>query len=232
MLTKAAGKTTVHAPAHAQWPNHCEAATRLMKTPILRCTVLALVFLVCTVCTSRSQGVVFTFSLLDQEPGASIYGGFGSFTMDASAGQFQVNVVFPYDGDSLTPLIITPSGSLSFLLGTGTPATFPFGSFGDFMSGVSYAGSFQSSSAAYSDLLSGLGQFQLTADSGLRLTGGIVQPAPEPSVSILFVCGLISFLCLRLTRANNSPKPPTAVGAVSSAVAVRVASRRWFSFCR
>jgi hypothetical protein len=33
------------------------------------------------------------------------------------------------------------------------------------------------------------------------------------------------------TRSNKSPEP-TAVGAVSSAVAVRVASRRWLSFLR
>jgi hypothetical protein len=32
-------------------------------------------------------------------------------------------------------------------------------------------------------------------------------------------------------QANKSPEP-TAVGAVRSAVAVRVAGRRWLSFCR
>jgi len=168
-----------------------------MKTPKLKCTVFALAFLICTVCTSRAQSVLFTFDLAEQEPGGvSFYGGFGSFTMDASTGQFQVNVVFPYDGDSFTPLITTPSGTLSFLLGSGTPATFPFGPIGDFMSGVSYAGSLQSSSAAYSDLLSGLGQFQLTSDSGVQLTGAI-EAVPEPSVAVLFVGGLMSLFWRR-----------------------------------
>jgi len=140
---------------------------------------------------------------LDQQPDFSFYGGFGSFTMDGSAGEFQVNVVSPYDGDSFTPLIITPSGTLTFLLGTGTPATFPFGTFGDFMSGVSYTGLLRSSPAEYADLLSGLGQFELTADSGVQLSGGIVQPVPEPSASVLFVCSLMSLLCWRLTWPNK-----------------------------
>jgi hypothetical protein len=192
-----------------------------MKTPALRCTILGLALLVCTVCTARSQSEVFTFTLWDQEPGASIYGGFGSFTMDGRGGQFQVNVVFPYDGDSFTPLIVTPSSTLTFLLGTGTPATFPFGTFGDFMSGVSYAGSLQSSLAVYSDLLSGLGQLQLTADSGVELTAGIIQSVPEPSVSVLCACSLFSFLCFRLTRPNQFLEPSADAASDSATRSMR-----------
>jgi hypothetical protein len=41
----------------------------------------------------------------------------------------------------------------------------------------------------------------------------------------------LSHYKLESTRPNKSPEP-TAVGAVSSAVAVHVASRRWLSFFR
>ena len=56
------------------------------------------------------------------------------------------------------------------------------------------------------------------------------SPVPEPSVLSLFICGTL-LICYRVTRPNKSPEP-TAVGAVSSAIAVHVASRRWLSFFR
>ena len=49
---------------------------------------------------------------------------------------------------------------------------------------------------------------------------------------LLWVLGLsATFLFMRDRPSNKSPEP-TAVGAVSSAVAVHVASRRWLSFFR
>ena len=42
---------------------------------------------------------------------------------------------------------------------------------------------------------------------------------------------MIDFLVMTMTWPNKSPEP-TAVGAVSSAIAVHVASRRWLSFFR
>jgi hypothetical protein len=51
---------------------------------------------------------------------------------------------------------------------------------------------------------------------------------PEPSVCGLFGVGIL-LLCSRMKRPNKSPEP-TAVGALRSAVAVHITSRRWFSF--
>ena len=176
-----------------------------MKTPTCRCLVPALAFLICSVCTSQTQEEVFTFSLAEPVPPGigSLFAGFGSFTMDANAGLFQVNVVYPYDGDIFTASIVTPSGSLPFWLGTGTPTTFPVGSFGDFMYGVQYAGSLQSSAAAYSDLLSGLGEFRLASDMGVQLVGALVQTVPEPGACVLLIGGLMLLLCLRLQRTKR-----------------------------
>jgi hypothetical protein len=57
-----------------------------------------------------------------------------------------------------------------------------------------------------------------------------MHSVPEPSVSCLFgLCVL--FFVWRVARPNKSPEP-TAVGAISSAVAVHAASRRWLSFFR
>jgi hypothetical protein len=56
------------------------------------------------------------------------------------------------------------------------------------------------------------------------------SPVPEPSVSSLFFVSLL-VMGFIATRPNKSPEP-TAVGAVCSAVAVHVASRRWLSFLR
>jgi len=49
----------------------------------------------------------------------------------------------------------------------------------------------------------------------------------------LFWGVLIDLICVKMTpkRPNKSPEP-TAVGAVSSAIAVHAASRRWLSFFR
>jgi hypothetical protein len=62
-----------------------------------------------------------------------------------------------------------------------------------------------------------------------------IAPAPEPAVLPLVLLGAFVSILFRLrhsrTPPNKSPEP-TAVGAVSSAVAVHVASRRWLSFFR
>ena len=50
-------------------------------------------------------------------------------------------------------------------------------------------GTFQSSATLLSDLLSGLGEFQLTSDTGVRLTGPI-SVIPEPGVATLLLVGL------------------------------------------
>ena len=56
------------------------------------------------------------------------------------------------------------------------------------------------------------------------------SPVPEPSVWSLFGISIFMFCWLK-KRPNQSPEP-TAVGAVSSAIAVHVANRRWLSFFR
>jgi hypothetical protein len=57
-----------------------------------------------------------------------------------------------------------------------------------------------------------------------------VTPIPEPSVVKLFFLSVSVLLCKY--RLPNKSSEPTAVGAGRSAVAVHVASRRWFSFLR
>ena len=47
-----------------------------------------------------------------------------------------------------------------------------------------------------------------------------------------YVCVHVVHFCMSLIAMPNKSPEPTAVGAVSSAVAVRAASRRWLSFFR
>jgi len=57
------------------------------------------------------------------------------------------------------------------------------------------------------------------------------QSVPEPSSLGLLGIGA-AIICWYFTKRSNKSPEPTAVGAVSSAVAVHVASRRWLSFFR
>ena len=82
-----------------------------MKRASLKFVAFAIVLCVGGVISSRAQGT-FRFDLGQQVLSAWIYGGLGSLTVDASSGQFVIDVVDPYSGDSFTPLIITPSGTL------------------------------------------------------------------------------------------------------------------------
>lgn len=125
------------------------------------------------------------------------YGGLGSLAVDASTGQFVIDVVDPYSSDSFTPVIATPSGTLDFSLGTGVPVQIPLGTFGDFMEGTQYTGTFASSAAIFSDLLAGLGELRLTSDSPAVLLSGSIVPAPEPGSCVLFLCGLVFVLWRR-----------------------------------
>jgi len=161
-----------------------------MKMTFLNSAVLVLTGLVTTAGSCQAQGT-FQFDLWEQQPGGVMfYGGLGSFTSDASIGQFDVDVLWPYDSDSFSPVIATPSGTLSFSLGTGVPVHLPVGTFGDFESGTQYVGSFSSSPAVFSDLLAGLGELRLTSDAPAILLSGPILPVPEPSGSVLFLCGL------------------------------------------
>lgn len=161
-----------------------------MKISFLNTAALVLAGFVSTAGSCQAQGT-FHFDLWEQQPGGvMVYGGLGSFTTDASLGQFEVDVVYPYDTDSFSPVIATPSGTLSFSLGTGVPVHVPFGTFGDFMYGTQYVGSFSSSPAVFSDLLAGLGELRLTSDSPAILLSGPILPVPEPSGCVLFLCGL------------------------------------------
>jgi hypothetical protein len=173
-----------------------------MKITSLKFAVLVVVMSLSTVVGSRAQGT-FRFDLGQQVLNAWLYGGLGSLTVDASTGQFVIDVVDPYSSDSFTPLIITPSGMLSFSLGTGVPARIPIGQFGEFMNGVQYDGSFSSSPAVFSDLLAGLGEIRLTADSGVVLSGSILN-VPEPSGCVLFLCGLVPMFWMRRKAHENS----------------------------
>ncbi len=116
---------------------------------------------------------VFRFTLAQQQPGAWIYGGFGSFSMSDVAGEFEVNVVDPYAAVQFDPAIVAPAGTLSFSLGTGVPTTYPFG--WDFMYGTQYTGSFASSAGVLGDMLAGRGELQLVSASGTHLTAGIAS---------------------------------------------------------
>jgi len=59
-----------------------------------------------------------------------------------------------------------------------------------------------------------------------------VASVPEPSAACFFLLGGGFVLLLIHRQPPNKSPEPTAVGAVSSAVAVHVASRRWLSFFR
>lgn len=142
------------------------------------------------------------------------YGGFGSFTSDSTSGNFQVNVVDPYAGGSFSPRIITPAGSLSFLLGSGTPSTYPFGPFGDLLYGVQYTGTFSSTSAVYGDLLSGLGVFQLSSDSGVVLSGTI-STVPEPSTITILLFGAAVWSCSRRGQGGKRPRTPHLIRPIN-----------------
>jgi hypothetical protein len=162
-----------------------------MKMTFLNSAALLLAGLVTTTGSCQAQGT-FDFDLWEQQPGGVMfYGGLGSLTSDASVGQFVINVVFPYDSDSFSPVIATPSGTLSFSLGSGVPVYIPFGTFGDFMYGTQYVGFFSSSPAVLSDLLAGLGELRLTSDSPAILLSGSLVLVPEPSSCVLFLCGLV-----------------------------------------
>jgi len=90
-------------------------------------------------------------------------------------------------------------------------------------------------------LLTRTGAGLQVSSSATALGGGIIAGSftqtPEPSVSVFVLLGLGLGFGLRrfgfyyTTPPNKSPEP-TAVGAVSSAVAVHAASRRWLSFFR
>ena len=163
-----------------------------MRRTFLKLTVVALASFMNACTDSQAQGT-FHVDFAEYQPGYSLYGGFGSFTIGANVGQFELNIVL-YAGDSFSPVIATPSGNWSFALGTGVPAEYRWGTEGDLMYGTQYLGSFQSSSVLLSDLLAGLGQLRMVSASGVELSGAIVL-IPEPSVCALFVCGLLVMVC-------------------------------------
>jgi hypothetical protein len=168
-----------------------------MKRTFLNSAALVLAWTVITAGSSQAQGS-FHFDLWEQQPGGvMLYGGLGSFSIDASVGQFEVNVVFPYTSDSFSPVIAAPSATLSFVLGTGLPVHIPFGTFGDFMEGMHYTGTFASSPGIFSDLLAGLGELQMTSDSPAVLLSGSIVPVPEPGSCVLFLWGLVFVLWRR-----------------------------------
>jgi len=80
------------------------------------------------------------------------------------------------------------------------------------------------------------GGFEVYLPDGETISGIVV---PEPRCVVLLAIGLLAVigsrcrgLCIRLAIWSNKSPEPTAVGAVSSAFAVHVASRRWLSFLR
>ena len=161
-----------------------------MKMTLPSSAALILAGLVTTAGICRAQGN-FHFDLLEQQSGGVMfYGGLGSLSVDASTGQFVIDVVDPYSSDSFTPVIAMPSGALSFSLGIGVPVQIPIGTFGDRMYGTQYIGSFASSPAAFTDLLAGLGELRLTSDAPPVLLSGPILPVPEPASCVLFLCGL------------------------------------------
>jgi len=205
---------------------------RLMKPPFPKRSIFGLAFLMYAVAVSSAQGV-FTFDLAGEySPRGPVdtHCGSGSITMDDSTGQFLVDIAAPFDTDSFTPVISTPSGTLTFSLGTGSPATFPIWPSGNLVSGVQYTGSFQSSSAAYSDLLLGVGQFQLTATSGSgAYLWGAISAVPEPTSASLAVCGLLLWLLVNRWARQSGTKSNLSmqrIGASHSARTVFVAQWR------
>jgi hypothetical protein len=168
-----------------------------MRRTYTKFEMLAFALLVSTVANSQAQGT-FQFELYEQQPGGAwFYGGFGSFSIVGGSGQFEVNVVDPYASDSFSPLMVTPSGTLSFSLGIGVPTIYPVGPFGDRMNGDQYVGSFLSSPDVLSDLLAGRGEFRLTSDSPAVLLSGSIVVVPEPSLCALLLCAIASVLWRR-----------------------------------
>lgn len=156
--------------------------------------MVVLALFLSTVGSSQAQGT-FNFDLREEQPGGIwFYGGLGSLTVDGSVGRFEVKVVFPYENDRFSPVIATPSGTLGFSLGTGVPVRIPIGGFGDFMYGTHYTGTFPSSPILRSDLLVGLGELRLNSDSASVVLTGSIVPIPEPSVCVVFLCGLLGIL--------------------------------------
>ena len=165
-----------------------------MKRAVRKFTLLALTCHLCSGFSSQAQGT-FQFTLWEQQGIASVWGGFGSLTVDPSIGQFQVDIVAPYGTDSFSPILATPSGSVLFSLGTGVPVWIQLSSFGDGTYGTEYVGSFASSPAIFSDLCAGLGELRLVSDSPpVTLSGSVVQ-IPEPGTVFLFLCGISTVLC-------------------------------------
>ena len=175
-----------------------------MKRAVRKFTLLALTCHLCSGFSSQAQGT-FQFTLWEQQGIASVWGGFGSLTVDPSIGQFQVDVVAPYETDSFSPVLATPSGSLLFSLRTGVPVWISLDSFGDGTYGTEYIGSFASSPAIFSDLCAGLGSLQLLSDSPSVTLSGSVVPVPEPSPGVLFLCGVSAVLC-RGARKHDHPR--------------------------
>jgi hypothetical protein len=167
-----------------------------MQSMILRMAGLALVWLLSTTVRSQAQGT-FHVELWEQQGAIQFYGGFSSFAIAADVGQFEVNII-SHPG-SYTPAIITPSGNLTFPLGTGTPTEYWWGTQGDRMYGIQYVGTFQSSATLLSDLLSGLGEFQLVSDTGVRLSGPM-SVVPESNVAMLLLVGLAALALKGIRR--------------------------------
>ena len=184
-----------------------------MKRNLLHFALLTIAWHLSSPISSQAQGT-FQFQLWEQQPSALFWGGFGSLTVDPSDGQFQVDVVAPYESDSFGPVLATPSGSLIFSLGTGVPVWIPLDSFGDGTSGTEYIGSFVSSPAIFSDLCAGLGELQRISGSPPVTLSGSVVPVPEPSTGILCLCGVSAMLCRGTRRHDNPPGNGLPGGAV------------------
>jgi len=167
---------------------------RFLRRTNTKVAMLVFALLVSTLANSQAQGT-FQFDLYEQQPGGAwFHGGFGSFSILGDSGQFEVNVVDPYASDSFSPLVVTPSGTFGFSLGTGVPTIYPFGPFGDRMTGTQYVGSFLSSPDVLSDLLADRGEFRLTSDSPAVLLNGSIVAIPEPGECALLLCAMGSIL--------------------------------------
>ena len=195
-----------------------------MKRPLLRTTTFTLVCCVVTAFTGRAQGV---FQVINT-PGL---GGPSYFEIGADTGLFLIDdPASPSLPDNATALIITTAGTLTFSIGDGTPCVFSY-DFGDpfpnpFIPppsppgspaplespGEYFSGSFQSSADVYTDLLAGLGQFQIGSGPSEPME---VVPAPEPGSVTLLLGGLMLVMRRRIKRvchglrvSNNRSQQP------------------------
>jgi len=160
---------------------------------------------------------------LYRQTGNLLLGSFGNPIVNSKPTQWPASTTF-IDFSPLTAITLSPSSQ--YYIVASVPAGSP----------TSAALLFTKSSVytTPSDWLMGATTAGNPFASGEYLVMAVgATPVPEPNTkALLLIGGLMVQIGCRLFRWPNQSPEPTTVGASRSAVAVRVASRRWLSFLR